>query len=93
MTLQSLIVFVVVACCFGYAGWTLLPQVARRAMANSLLRLPLHASLRLRLERAMASASGACHCSGCEQGSIKREAQLKAVQNSAQPLIFHPRKS
>ena len=93
MTLQSLIVFVVVSCCFGYAGWTLLPQVARRAMANSLLRLPLHASLRLRLERAMASASGACHCSGCEQGSIQRGLQQKAAPNSAQPLIFHSRKN
>jgi len=92
MTLQSLIVFVVVACCFGYAGWTLLPQVARRAMAKNLLHLPLHASLRLGLEKA-ASASGACHCSGCEQGSIKREAQQKAVPNPAQPLVFHPRKS
>jgi hypothetical protein len=83
MTLQSLIVFVVVACCFGYAGWTLLPQLARRAMAKSLLRLPLHASLRLSLERA-ASASDGCHCSSCDQGSIKRETQ---------PLLFYRRKS
>jgi hypothetical protein len=83
MTLQSLIVFVVVACCFGYAGWTLLPQLARRAMAKSLLRLPLHASLRLSLERA-ASASDGCHCGGCDQGSIKRETQ---------PLLVYRRKS
>jgi hypothetical protein len=92
MTLQSLIVFVVVACCFGYAGWTLLPQVARRAMANSLLRLPLPGSLRLELKKA-ASASGACHCSGCDQGSIKREAQQKPVPTPAQPLLFYRRKS
>ena len=92
MTLQSLIVFIVVACCFGYAGWTLLPQAARRPMAKSLLRLPMHASLRLSLERA-ASASGACHCSGCEQGSIQRGLQQKVAPNSAQPMVFHPRKS
>lgn len=83
MTLQSLIVFVVVACCFGYAGWTLLPQLARRAMAKSLLRLPLHASLRLSLERA-AIASDGCHCGGCDRGLIKRETQ---------PLLFYRRKS
>ena len=83
MTLQSLIVFVVVACCFGYAGWTLLPQLARRAMAKSLLRLPLHASLRLSLERA-AIASDGCHCGGCDRGSIKRETQ---------PLLVYRRKS
>ena len=83
MTLQSLAVFVVVTCCFSYAAWTLMPQVARRAMANSLLRLPLHASLRLSLERA-ASASDGCHCGGCDRGSIKRETQ---------PLLFYRRKS
>jgi hypothetical protein len=83
MTLQSLIVFVVVACCFGYAGWTLLPQLARRAMAKSLLRLPLHASLRLSLERATIASDG-CHCGGCDRGSIKRETQ---------PLLVYRRKS
>ena len=92
MTLQSLAVFVVVTCCFSYAAWTLLPQVARRAMANSLLRLPLHASLRLSLERA-ASASGACHCSGCERGLIGRDSQQKPVPTPAQPLLFYRRKS
>ncbi len=83
MTLQSLAVFVVVTCCFSYAAWTLMPQVARRAMANSLLRLPLHASLRLSLERA-AIASDGCHCGGCDRGSIKRETQ---------PLLVYRRKS
>lgn len=92
MTLQTLIVFFVVGGCFAYAAWTLLPQVARRAMAQTLLRLPLHASVRLSLERA-ASASGACHCSGCDQGLIQRGLQQKAAPNSAQPLVFHPRKS
>jgi hypothetical protein len=91
MTLQTLIVFVVVSCCFGYAAWTLLPQVARRATAKGLLRLPLHDSFRLTLEKA-AGASGGCHCSGCDQGSSKRE-QQQAAPNSAQPLTFHPRKS
>ena len=92
MTLQTLIVFVVVSCCFGYAAWTLLPQVARRAMAKNLLRLPLRGTLRVNLEKA-ASASGACHCSGCDQGLIQRGLQQKVVPNAAQPLIFHPRKS
>jgi hypothetical protein len=92
MTLQTLIVFVVVSCCFGYAAWTLLPQVTRRAMAKSLLRLPLPGSWRFSLEKA-ASASGACHCSGCDKGLIQRELQQKAAPNSAQPLIFHRRKS
>jgi hypothetical protein len=91
MTLQTLIVFFVVSCCFGYAAWTLLPQVARRTMGKSLLRLPLPGSWQFNLEK-IAGASGGCDCSGCDRGSIKRELQRKAAPNSAQPLIFHARK-
>jgi len=48
--------------------------------------------LRQNLER-VARASGACHCSGCDQGLIKRDLQQKVVVSSAQPLLFYPRKS
>jgi|APCry1669189241_1035207.scaffolds.fasta_scaffold01490_4 hypothetical protein len=92
MTLQALIVLLVVTGCFGYAAWALLPQVARRDVAKGLLRLPLHALLRQNLER-VARASGACQCSGCDQGLIKRDLQQKVVVSSAQPLLFYPRKS
>jgi hypothetical protein len=92
MTLQALIVFLVVTSCFGYVAWTLMPQVARRVVAKSLLRLPLHGPLRKSLEGA-ASASGACHCSGCDKSLIKRELRQTAIPNAVQPMLFYPRKS
>ena len=91
MALQSLIVFIVVACCFVYAAWTLLPQVARRAAARSLLRLPLPRSLASTLQTA-ASASASCHCSGCDRATGKPGRKSKAVTSDVQPLVFHTRK-
>ncbi len=80
--LETLIVFVVVACCFGYAAWTLLPPIARRELAKRLLRLPLPGPLRSKLEMAARDSAG-CHCSGCDRA---------VVQPESQPLLFHPRK-
>ncbi len=85
MTLQSLIVFIMVAGCFAYAAWTLLPQAARRALAKGLLRLPLPPSL-LSIVEKTASAAAGCQCSGCDQ------AQPRTSPTAAQALLFHPRK-
>ncbi|MDD5334774.1 MAG: hypothetical protein PHS32_13650 [Rhodoferax sp.] len=85
MALQSLIVFAVVAGCFGYTAWSLLPQAACRALAKGLLRLPLPPSLVSILENTASAAAG-CQCSGCDQ------AQPKASPSATQALVFYPRK-
>ncbi len=91
--MQSLAVFVVVSCCFVYAAWSLMPQVARRTLANGLLRLPLPRQLVFTLRKA-ASASDRCQCSGCDHA--KPEVSLanggvKVSSSSQQVLVFHPR--
>jgi hypothetical protein len=94
MDMQSLAVFAVVSCCFVYAAWTLLPHVARRALANGLLRLPLPRQLVLTLQKT-ASASTGCQCSGCDraQPEVSRAGgAAKVSSSSSQVLVFHPRK-
>lgn len=94
MTLQSLIVFMVVAGCFAYAAWTLLPQAARRALANGLLRLPLPSSLLSIVERTASATAGRC-CSGCDSAQPKAGQSgpgAKAIAPATQALVFHPRK-
>ena len=94
MTLQSMIVFLVVAGCFGYTVWTLLPQAARRALANGLLRLPLPPPL-LSIVEKTASATAGCCCSGCDSALPKAGQSgpgAKAISPVAQVLVFHPRK-
>lgn len=86
MWVQSLIVFFVVACCFVYAAWTLMPQAVRRAMVKGLLRLPLPPPWRPGLQQA-ASAATACHCSGCDH-----EPRKESSSSTVHVLIFHPRK-
>jgi hypothetical protein len=94
MDMQSLAVFVVVNCCFVYAAWSLMPQVARRPLANGLLRLPLPQPLRHFLRKA-AEASAGCHCSGCDHAQPKfgqSGGAAKVSLSSTQVLVFHPRK-
>ena len=88
MALQSLLVFLLVAGCFVYAAWTLMPQVARRLTANGLLRLPLPDAWRTALQKTL-STSGGCHCSGCDHAQSKA-GSVKA--SAPQVLVFHPRK-
>jgi hypothetical protein len=95
--MQSLAVFAVVSFCFVYAAWTLLPQVARRALAKGLLRLPLPQQLAFTLRKA-ASAPAGCQCSGCDraQPEVSQISQVsgaaKVSSSSSQVLVFHPRK-
>jgi hypothetical protein len=60
-----LIVALLVLLCAGYALWTLMPSVARRALAVRLLRWPLPERLVRPLQKALRS-SGGCACDGCE---------------------------
>jgi hypothetical protein len=92
MNFQLLVVALLVALCFAYAAWTLMPQVLRAPLAKGLLRLPLPTFVRQRLLRA-AVASAGCGCSGCD----KAPAAAKAAGNGtltaqAQPIVFHRRK-
>ena len=83
MAVQSLIMLTLVGCCFAYAAWTLMPQAARRVLANVLLRLPLPGRLTAGLQQAL-RASGGCNCSGCDHATAKPD-------SLTQPLRFHPR--
>jgi len=63
--MQALIVALLVAACSMYAAWVLMPGVARRALATTLLKLPLPTTMAGRLRKA-ATASSGCGCDGCD---------------------------
>ena len=85
--MQSLIVAVLVAACSGYALWTLMPSVARRALASAMLRIPhLPTGIETRLKKTAQAASG-CGCDGCDRSDKKAAEKTPA----AQPITFHPR--
>ena len=88
MAIQSLLVFLLVAGCFAYAAWTLMPQVARRTWVNGLLRLSIPPTWRSALQNTL-STSGGCHCSGCDHAQPKAGS---AKASAPQVLVFHPRK-
>jgi len=85
MNLQFPVVAFLVALSFAYAAWVLLPQMLRVAVAKGLMLVPLPAWWRTRL-RAVASASSACGCAGCDKAP-----SVQAPSVSAQPLVFYPR--
>ncbi len=84
--LQVLIVAVLVACCFVYAAWVLLPASARRWVAARLLerRLPAFVAAAL---RPYASAASGCGCDGCD-----RSTTAKTARPAAAPITLHPRR-
>ena len=81
-SLQNLIVALLVVGCSAYALWTLMPAAARRGIATSLLKLPLPASLELKLRKAATVASG-CGCDGCDHASAK------TAPKAPQVVTFH----
>jgi hypothetical protein len=83
--LQTLIVALLVAGCSVYAAWTLMPAAARRAIALSLLRLPLPNALALKMRKAATVSSG-CGCDGCDHAPAKA-----AATAAPQVVNFHPR--
>ena len=91
--LQSLLVLVLVAGSFVYATWALLPQAARRGVAQGLLRWPLPRIVAGHLQRA-ARAQAGCSCSGCDRAPAKSMPNVGPIQAHAaqpQPVHFHPR--
>lgn len=94
MGLQSLLVLLLVAGSFVYAAWALMPQLARRGLAQGLLRWPLPRSIAGYLRQA-ARASAGCHCSGCDRAPANFKQGNRPGPTDgllAKPLIFHPRK-
>jgi hypothetical protein len=63
---QMWIVLVLVAACAVYAGWSLAPAVARRAIARAALRLPLPGFLARYFGKVALRASAGCGCDGCD---------------------------
>ena len=82
--MQTLIVALLVAGCSVYAAWTLMPAAARRAIASSLLKLPLPEALALRMRKAAAMSSG-CGCDSCDH------APAQAASKATQVVTFHQR--
>ena len=84
---QTLIVVLLVLACAMHASWTLAPAAVRRALARTLLALPLPRAVAERLRR-HADASGAgCSCDGCDHAPSKKKAAPAAVA----PITFHRR--
>ncbi|MFZ3128718.1 MAG: hypothetical protein WA136_11960 [Rhodoferax sp.] len=85
MATQSLIVLLLVLGCSLYALWTLMPAVARRFLAQRLLRLPLPAAWATIFLRAVKQPSG-CDCSGCDKVvDLQRQPGTQVVR-------FHPQR-
>jgi len=86
--MQALVVALMVAGCSLYAAWTLMPAAARRAIASTLLKLPLPGPVERKLQRAVTLVSG-CGCDGCDHAPAK--AVPKSAAPAAQVVTFHPR--
>lgn len=83
--LQTLIVALLVVGCSFYAAWTLMPAAARRAIALSLLKLPLPNTFAQKMRKAATVSSSGCGCDGCDN------APAKAAPKAPQVVTFHPR--
>ncbi len=86
MHAQALIVALLVLGCSVYAVWTLMPSVARRALAASMLKLPLPERMATRFRKAAREASG-CGCDGCDRSELKAKTPAPVEQT----VTFHRR--
>ncbi|CAG1016127.1 hypothetical protein BURC_01175 [Burkholderiaceae bacterium] len=82
--MQTAIVTLIVLACGVYAGWTLMPQAARRAIAAQLLKLPLPARLAQTFVKASAPAGGCGACGGCPNAPASPPGE-KAIRVHRQP--------
>ena len=88
--MQAPIVALLVIGCATYAAWTLMPAAARRAIASSLLKLPLPESFAAKMRRA-ATFSPGCGCDGCDHAPAKKASAAPAAPPVPQVITFHPR--
>jgi hypothetical protein len=82
--MQTWIVALLVVGCTAYASWTLMPAAARRAIASTLLKLPLPEAFAAKMRKAATVSSG-CGCDGCDS------APAKSAPTAQQVVTFHPR--
>jgi hypothetical protein len=82
--MQFFVVALLVVGCSTYAGWTLMPAAARRAIATALLRMPLPEPFAQKMRKASVVSSG-CGCDGCDH------APAKPAPKAPQVVTFHPR--
>jgi hypothetical protein len=82
MAAQSIVVALIVVACTAYAAWTLMPAVARRALATRVLKLSLPERLARPFRRALGPSSA---CGGCDSCGDTAEAP------KVKPVIFHRR--
>jgi hypothetical protein len=85
--MQDALVALIVAACFGYAVWVLMPAVMRRGLAQRALALPWPQPVATRLKKAAQGATG-CACDGCDN-SGKPAAKTGNGQGGAQPIRIH----
>jgi hypothetical protein len=89
--LQNLIVALLVPGCGCYAAWKLMPSVARRSLAGSILRIPhLPRQLESSLRKTSQAATG-CGCDGCDHAGKLPATNKGAAAPTQQPITFHPR--
>jgi hypothetical protein len=84
--MQALIVALLVVGCSVYAAWTLMPAGARRAIALSLLKLPLPAAFAQKMRKASTTSSG-CGCDSCDHAPAAKA----STEAAPQVVTFHPR--
>lgn len=83
MSAQMLVVLVVVAGCAVYAGWSLAPAVARRAVAKAALRLPLPGFMARYFGQVALRARAGCGCDGCDAPApVAREQPIRIHRRS-----------
>jgi hypothetical protein len=81
-TLQNLVVAMIVAACFAYAGWSLMPRAWRPPLAAALRRLPGLG----RWSALQPGAQGGGACSGCDSAC-----QPVPPQDAPKPVKFYRR--
>ena len=88
--MQAWLVWALVGGSFFYATWALMPQIARRMLASSLLRLPLPGIVSAYCNRLTKAADG-CHCTGCDHASAKCGASRPPRPSAQQPVLLRRR--
>jgi hypothetical protein len=77
MPAQDLAVALIVLLCTGYAAWTLMPSVLRRALALRILKLSLPEAMARPFRKAIRPSSA---CGGCDScGDITTQSSSSTV--------------
>jgi hypothetical protein len=86
---QLLAVAPVVAACFGYSAWALMPAALRRRLAIVLSRVRWIG--RLPSVARAARASGGCGCDGCDRSAVAQKPTADDAVNRTSVIRIVPR--